>query len=136
MRYVLFVIAIALGLGLGLFYGWVVSPVELIDTAPNTLREDYRADYVLMVAEAYTVDGDLELAVRRLAMLGDQHPIEIISEAGVFGAQIGYTFDDLQTMRDLADALRGWNPNFPPTSTLIPVTPTENLTPEVSEAAP
>jgi hypothetical protein len=121
---ILFVAAIAAGIGLGLFYGWVISPVELIDTAPNTLRMDYRADYVLMVAEAYQVDNDPELAVRRLALLGDQHPVDTITEAGIFAAEIGYTFEDLQVMRDLADALRSWNPNLPPTSTSPPVTPT------------
>ena len=59
VRWLAFLVAIGIGLGLGLYYGWVVSPVAYVDTAPNTLRPDYKADYVLMVAEAYQADGVL-----------------------------------------------------------------------------
>lgn len=121
MRYILFAVAIAVGLGLGLLYGWVLSPVELIETSPSTLRMDYQADYVLMVAEAYVVEEDISLAVRRLALLGDQHPVEIINQAGVFARDLGYIQDDLTLMSDLAEVLRTWNPALEPV--LTPTTP-------------
>ncbi|UCF61533.1 MAG: hypothetical protein JSV37_02300, partial [Anaerolineaceae bacterium] len=68
-------VGLIIGLVVGLIYGWVLRPVEYVDTAPDTLREDYRTDYVLMVAEAYAGDGDLDLAQIRLATLGPQPPI-------------------------------------------------------------
>lgn len=109
MRYLLFLLVIAIGVALGLFYGWVVSPVLLVDTAPNSLREDYRADFVLMVAEVYASEGDLERAARRLAQLGG-HPLEAVQAASVFAVQIGYDPRDLLLLRDLAEALRAWDP--------------------------
>ena len=34
---------LGLGLGLagGLFYSWIVNPVEYVETAPGSLREDF-----------------------------------------------------------------------------------------------
>ncbi|HSL45503.1 MAG TPA: hypothetical protein VK897_18860, partial [Anaerolineales bacterium] len=61
-----FIIAILIGLAGGLYYGWVVNPVNYVDTTIDTLRPDYQTDYVLMVAEAYHANLDLDLAARRL----------------------------------------------------------------------
>jgi len=63
-------IAVLAGIALGLVYGWVIAPVQYTDVTPNILREDYRADYVLMVAEAHQSEQDPEMAARRLAILG------------------------------------------------------------------
>ena len=80
-RWILFFITIALGFGAGLYYGWRIDPVEYVDTEPDSLRADYQADYVLMVAEAYQGDGDLELARTRLKALASQPPAEIVAAA-------------------------------------------------------
>ncbi len=68
----------------GLLYGWVIDPVDFVDLTPDTLRADYRADYILMVAEAYQSENDLDLAARRLAIFGSDPPAEIV----VAGASI------------------------------------------------
>ncbi|MBI3160278.1 MAG: hypothetical protein HYZ26_11835 [Chloroflexi bacterium] len=109
MRYALFFLAIAAGVGLGLFYGWVVSPVQLVDTAPSSLRADFKADYALMVAESYEVQPDLNLAARRLAQLGG-HPLDTVQAAAAFAVQVGYDPRDLALLRDLAEALKAYNP--------------------------
>lgn len=111
-RWIGFFIAIALGLALGLIYGWVVNPVEYVDTAPDSLRMDYKTDYVLMVAESYRVEGSLGLAARRLALLGDVAPSDIIAQAILFGAGLGYSTNDLALMQKLADDFQTWNPNL------------------------
>ncbi len=116
MRYVLFILAILAGLAAGLFYGWVVSPVQLVDTAPNTLRVDYQADFVLMVAESYESDGDLETAARRLALLGGQ-PGEAARAAAEFGLQNGFAPRDLATLQTLLNDLQAWNPAGVPAAT-------------------
>jgi hypothetical protein len=69
-RWIRFFIMIAIGIGIGLVYGWIIEPVQYVDTAPASLRLDYKTDYVLMVAEAYQVEQDLNLAVQRLSLLG------------------------------------------------------------------
>ncbi len=104
-RWLAFLIAIAVGLGLGLYYGWVVSPVAYVDTAPNTLREDYKADYVLMVAEAYQGEGDLPAARRALALLGGD-PVAVVRSAIAFGTAHGYASQDLYALQQLLTALQ------------------------------
>ena len=114
VRYAYFVIAIIVGLGLGLFYGWVISPVELVETSPSSLRADYRTDYVLMVAEAYSVDANLSLAVRRLGLLGDESPVESVEQATVFAVEYGYAPADLVLIQDLGNVMRTWSPALEP----------------------
>lgn len=104
-RWLAFFVAIAVGMGIGLYYGWAVSPVSYVDTAPNTLRADYKADFVLMVAEAYQADGDLEAARRELALVGSNAPA-VVEEAIAFGASHGYASQDLFVLRELLNALQ------------------------------
>ena len=65
------VIGLAIGIGLGLYLGWVAWPTEFTDAAPSIMQESYQRDYVVMIAAAYSRDGDLETARRRLRGLGD-----------------------------------------------------------------
>jgi hypothetical protein len=107
-RWILFLITIALGFAAGLFYGWKINPVNRENTTADSLREDYKADYVLMVAEAYQAEGDLNSAIDRLSALGSQPPAEIVSNAIQFAATIQppYAESALVLMRKLADDLR------------------------------
>ena len=109
LRYVMFVFAIILGVALGVFYGREVNPVELVDASPDSLRVDYQADYVLMVAEVYDTEEDAALAVRQLALLGSAPPAELINEALAFALDAGYQPDDLVLMRELGETLSTWN---------------------------
>ena len=110
-RWTKFLIAVLLGAAAGLFYGWVVNPVEYVDIAPESLRFDYKTDYVLMVAEAYHVDNDLGLAVRRLAMLGSSAPTELVTNALNYALQHDYAPQDLSQFQSLGEALLTWDPN-------------------------
>jgi hypothetical protein len=110
-RWIRFLLAIALGAAVGLFYGWVVNPVKYVDTTPDTLRIDYKSDYVLMVAEAYSTDSDLALAARRLALLGDTPPVETVREATLFAERQGYIDADVALMRQLLAAMQTWTPS-------------------------
>lgn len=105
LRWLYFLITVAAGLGIGLYYGWVVSPVEFYDTSPDTLRIDYKVDYMLMTAEAFARDGDVLLARRRMAMLGEENPVEAVQMGIEFAVSVGYAIEDLALLRDLGDAL-------------------------------
>jgi hypothetical protein len=109
-RWVWFVVAVGLGFGAGLLYGWVINPVKFVETTPAILREDYRTDYVLMVAEAYQAEGDVDLAARRLGVLGDTPPSEIVRQAMIYAAQLPYPDSDQELLGQLASALQGWTP--------------------------
>jgi hypothetical protein len=110
-RWSKFLIALFLGAAAGLFYGWVVNPVEYVDIPPESLRVDYKTDYVLMVAEAYQVDHDMGLAVRRLARLGSSAPKDIVANALNYALQHDYAPQDLSLFQLLSEDLLTWNPN-------------------------
>jgi hypothetical protein len=108
-RWIRFFLAILVGVGLGLLYGWVIRPVDYVDTSPDTLRIDYKTDYILMVAEAYQGEGDLQLVIRRLALLGNVAPVEMVYEAILFAEKAGYADADLAMMQTLLGALQTYN---------------------------
>ena len=112
-RITLFLIMIAAGAGLGLLIGWVLYPVEFENTAPSMLHPDYKADYVLMVAEIYNADHNLEKAAQRLALLDSLPPTRIVSDAIFTAGELGYTARDQELMGKLALALKntGATPN-------------------------
>jgi hypothetical protein len=104
-RWIRFFIVLAIGFGIGLLYGWVIDPVEYVDTLPESLRDDYKTDYVLMVAEEYQSTRDLATARQRLSILGDASPENLVEGAMFFAVQSGYTPTDLGLLRDLSDSL-------------------------------
>jgi hypothetical protein len=99
-------LALVLGAAVGLAYGWLVQPVKYVDTAPASLRADYRTDYVLMAAEAFQADGNLEAARVRLAALGPQSPLDIVAAAIEYTVAHGADRTDLDTLNRLAIRLR------------------------------
>ncbi len=105
-RWLSVVLAILLGILLGLVYGWVISPVQLVDTTPASLREDYRTDYVLMIAEAYHTNPDADLAARRLAIFGSEPPASLAAQAVQYAQQVGYSPDDIALLQELTRALQ------------------------------
>jgi len=109
-RWVKFFLVLALGIAAGMLYGWYVNPVEYVDIAPGSLREDYKTDFVLMTAEAYQVDQDLGIAVRRLAQLGDTPPSETVAQAITFAMENDYAATDLVLMQVLGEDVLNWNP--------------------------
>ena len=109
-RWVWILLAVAAGFGLGLLYAWVINPIQYVDLTPTTLRADYRADYILMVAEAYQKEKDADLAARRLAIFGSDPPAEIAAQALQFGPQAGFSPNEMSDLEDLVAALRAWQP--------------------------
>jgi hypothetical protein len=110
-RWAKFLTAIAVGLAAGLVYGWIISPVEYVDTTPGSLRADYRTDCVLMAAEIYHADGNLDQAARRLAILGSDSSANIAAQALAYGLQNKFPEDDLRLLQELAAALQTGQPD-------------------------
>jgi hypothetical protein len=120
-RYYLFGLTILAGLILSLYYGWAVRPVRALDVNPDLLREDFRADYVLMIAEAYQADAEVERAVVSFAFLAEEgqpyNPATFVAEAIQFGTEEGYSISDLALLQDLEQALLTFDPAFAATPT-------------------
>jgi hypothetical protein len=110
-RWIKFLIAIGVGVAIGLFYSWTINPVTVVDSTPDTLRLDYRSDYVLMVAEAYQLERDPAAAAMRLGRLGTDPAALIVQQAVVFAESAGLPEADLNLLVQLRDALQTWNPS-------------------------
>lgn len=105
-RFAPLLLGLVSGATLALAYGWLIRPVEYIDTSPDSLRVDFRTDYVLMVAESYAADEDLNLAQFRLAALGPQPPDEYVTRAIDYALEKSFSQADLEGLNGLAIALR------------------------------
>ena len=108
-RWVFIVLALITGIGIGLTYGWVIDPVDFFDLTPDTLREDYKADYVLMTAEAYRVEQDPGLAARRLAIFGTKSPSAIADDGLEYARANGFSDSDIVLIQELVTALQAWS---------------------------
>ena len=100
-------LGLAAGLGLALLYTWVISPVQYIDTAPDSLRADYRFAYAKLAARAYAVDGDLGRAHTRLALLGMSDPAKGVATLAQQAATTGGDPAGAHALAALASALEG-----------------------------
>lgn len=104
------VVAAAIGITLGLIYGWKIQPVEYTNFTPSLLRADYRADYVLMIAEAYQGERNAEVAARRLAVVGSEPPAQIVSFALEFAHQNNFNQDEISNLQTLLSAMQTYQP--------------------------
>lgn len=71
---------LALGLIIGLAYAWLVRPVQYTNTAPASLRSDFKDQYRVLIASAYASNGDLVRARARLDLLQDEDAAKILAE--------------------------------------------------------
>ena len=110
-------LAVALGVGLGLLIAWVIAPVQYVDTEPISLRDDHRTAFIQLVARAYAVDGNLERARARLALVAGETPALAVAAVAQRTAAEGGSEALVQSLADLASDL-GARPG-----TAAPVTP-------------
>lgn len=89
----LLLIGLVLGIGLGLYIGWEAAPAEYVDANPGYLADEYQQDYVRMIAAAYAVEGDADLAQARVAGLGAEG-MEVVTAV---------TLDAILQQQDLAE---------------------------------
>lgn len=104
---------LAAGLALGLIIGWL-WPVRYTNTAPAVLRQDYRDDYVVMVAAAYEIESDPERARARLALLDAEEPAAPVVELAERLVEMGGSVADVTQLARLAWALKATTPMLVP----------------------
>ena len=68
---ILFLIMTLVGFGIGLIIAWGIMPVNVVDTAPATLKQADKDRYRILIAEDYLVTGDEERALARMVLLDD-----------------------------------------------------------------
>ncbi len=104
-----------LGFLAGLLYAWVVSPVKYTDTAPGSLRSDFKDQYRLLIASAYQDTGNLGRAQARLALLDDPDPVGALENQANRAFLAGNSANPDSPLFTLAEALQS-----NPAGTLIP----------------
>lgn len=109
-RIFFFLISIVVGAGIGLVIAWGVNPAPLRESPLSALRNDYRTDLILMVAEAFQSDGDLIAAAARLAPLGEDSPARAVQLAILAARDLGYSARDIEALAKLSQALQTYTP--------------------------
>jgi hypothetical protein len=109
-RWLLPLLALLAGIAGGVYYGWVLNPVKFVDSAPASLRADYRTDYVLMVAESYHASQDEGTARQRLAVLSTESAASIAQAALQEAQRSGYAAADIELLQELTRALQASGP--------------------------
>lgn len=102
-------LALIIGAALGLGYAWILSPVQVIDSAPEALRADFKDQYRAVIAASYAASGNMERAQSRLALLGDADVYQSLSAQAQQLLAAGRTRESQQAAQ-LASALRGAPP--------------------------
>ena len=132
-------VALALGLAAGLGYAWGVNPVSYTDTSPASLRDDFRSDYLTLVASAYDATGDLPRARARLALFAYADPSPALAALAQQRLAQGWPEAEARALARLAADLQGppapssGSPASPPAAVRTP-TPTRTATPVPSPA--
>ncbi len=99
------VVGVIVGIVAGLYYAWVVNPVAYTQTAPASLRADFRLDYLALIAAAYAGDGDLPRARVRLALFADPNPADTLGALAQQRLAAGRPVSEVQALALLAGAL-------------------------------
>ena len=67
----LVLIGLAIGFAASLYFAWIVEPVSYTEASPARMSDHYRAEYILLVSQAFEAGGDWQIAQERLEALAD-----------------------------------------------------------------
>jgi uncharacterized membrane protein YccC len=96
---------VVLGIILGILFAWVISPVKYVDTAPESLKDEFKDQYRVLIASAYVANGDLVRAKARLALLDEADIYLVVAEQAQQMLAEGGSVEEAQALGRLALAL-------------------------------
>ncbi len=146
------IIGLLLGIAGGLYYSWGINPVEYIDSSPDSLREDFKSDYITLIASAFAATGDADRARTRLAWVQITDPASTLGRLAQNSLADGRLEAEARALAQLAAMLgerplplistptprgAGTSTSVPPTSTFTPTaTPSPTASPTANASAP
>ena len=146
------IIGLLLGIAGGLYYSWGINPVEYIDSSPDSLREDFKSDYLTLIASAYAATGDADRARARLAWVQITDPASTLGRLAQNSLADGRPEAEARALAQLAAMLgerplpliatptprgAGTSTPAPPTPTFTPTaTPSPTPSPTATASAP
>lgn len=107
-------LGVLIGAGSSLYYAWEISPVKYLDNDPYALRADYANDYLLLIAQKYAVEKDINVTHGYLSELGVDRPGELVAERVEHMIAAGHNTADIIAMAELAKALGSDTPKMKP----------------------
>lgn len=96
---------VVLGIILGILFAWVISPVEYVDTAPESLTNEFKDQYRVLIASAYVANGDLVRAKARLELLDEADIYLVVAEQAQQMLAEGGSVEEAQALGRLALSL-------------------------------
>ncbi|GEM_PF-1521458 len=94
-----------IGLVLGVFYGWVINPTRYIDISPQSLHEDQKKQYLLLIAESYQANEDIGRSYSRIKEMMDPVDADELRSM-LLTMEIDPGFQDkFEVVRDFINAL-------------------------------
>lgn len=110
--------ALAVGISAGLGYGWLLQPAPIADTTPDSLRQEFRSDYLALIAAAYGATHDLERARTRLDLFPSDDPADQLAAYAQERQALGRP--GAAGLASLAAALKEAAPETLPAATVLP----------------
>lgn len=96
---------VVLGIILGILFAWVISPVKYVDTAPESLKDEFKDQYRVLIASAYVANGDLVRAKARLELLDEADIYLVVAEQAQQMLAEGGSVEEAQALGKLALSL-------------------------------
>ncbi len=81
MRQRAFWVGMLFGVAVGLFVGWIVWPVSYTDAYPSELRDEYKLEYLLLVARDYQQTQNIKALERRLKTFDQAELVPLLERA-------------------------------------------------------
>lgn len=132
-----FFVVILIGFGIGLYFAWMVYPLRIVDSTYHDLRQDYKTDYVLMVAEVYHKDRKRFDAIIRLDRLDEESTEATIKRAIENAEKLGYPESDVDMLYALNAVISGQTEdNLRPDEVYIDFNPLQSTSTPTAEPAP
>lgn len=98
----LVLIGMVFGFAASLYFAWIVQPVSYTEASPARMSDAHRAEYILLVSQAFEVNGDSNLAQERLAALADDEVRQTVSDQLAEYLRQGEPAQDLRSLALLA----------------------------------
>ncbi|MBC8331833.1 MAG: hypothetical protein H8E28_07610 [Anaerolineae bacterium] len=94
-----------IGVVVGLVVSWMLPPAAVSNSAPDSLRPDYKDAYRALVALAYDATGDQTRANARLALLADDDPAGVLAAQSQRYLAEGFSYNEALALARLSSVL-------------------------------
>jgi hypothetical protein len=98
-------VGLLIGIVGGVIYAWFLNPVTFVNIAPDRLSDEDKALYILIVAEAYSAEGDSARAAARLELLDLRDNGEAVAAQADAAFLRGEPPEIVRALTTLAEAL-------------------------------